>query len=84
MVLAAGLGRRLQPLTRSRPKALCPVGDVPLVDLALQRVAPVAAGPAAVAVNVHHHREAMEAHLGDRVHLSIEAGEPLGTAGALA
>ena len=83
MVLAAGLGRRLQPLTRSRPKALCPVDDVPLVDLALQRVAPVAAGPAAVAVNVHHHRAAMEAHLGDRAHLSIEAGEPLGTAGAL-
>jgi MurNAc alpha-1-phosphate uridylyltransferase len=83
VVLAAGLGRRLQPLTRSRPKALCPVGDVPLVDLALDRLAPVAAGPDAVAVNVHHHRAAMEGHLTARVHLSPEEGEPLGTAGAL-
>jgi NDP-sugar pyrophosphorylase family protein len=83
VVLAAGLGRRLRPLTRQRPKALCPVGEVPLVDLALERLAPVAAGTEAVAVNVHHHRELVEAHLRGRAHLSIEAPEPLGTAGAL-
>jgi NDP-sugar pyrophosphorylase family protein len=83
VVLAAGLGRRLQPLTRARPKALCPVGDIPLVDLALDRLAPVAAAPKDVAVNVHHHRAAMEAHLDGRVHVSVEEGEPLGTAGAL-
>ena len=83
VVLAAGLGRRLQPLTRFRPKALCPVGDVPLVDLALGRLAATASGPDEVAVNVHHHREAMEAHLAGRVHVSIEEGVPLGTAGAL-
>src|SRR5437660_59073 len=34
IVLAAGAGTRLAPLTRLRPKALCPVGNVPLVDLA--------------------------------------------------
>ncbi len=79
-MLAAGLGRRLRPLTNLRPKALCPIGNVPLVDLAIARLAPV--GPD-VAVNVHHHREAMEAHLDGRVHLSIEAATPLGTAGAL-
>ena len=40
VVLAAGRGTRLRPLTRLRPKALCPVGNVPLVDLALERVRP--------------------------------------------
>ena len=39
VVLAAGHGRRLRPLTRSAPKALCPVGNVPLVDLAMERLA---------------------------------------------
>ena len=78
MVLAAGYGQRLRPLSLVRPKALCPVAGVPLVDLALDRLGAVDA-----AVNVHHHRPAMEAHLGGRAHLSIEADEPLGTAGAL-
>jgi hypothetical protein len=38
VVLAAGLGMRLRPLTTLRPKALCPVSGVPLVDLALDRL----------------------------------------------
>ncbi|HLF41375.1 MAG TPA: sugar phosphate nucleotidyltransferase, partial [Acidimicrobiia bacterium] len=38
VVLAAGLGTRLRPLTDLRPKALCPVGNVALVDLALARL----------------------------------------------
>lgn len=82
VVLAAGAGTRLRPLTRLRPKALCPVGAVPLVDLALARVAPACS---AVAVNVHHGRALLEAHLADRpgVHLSIEEERALGTAGAL-
>ena len=84
-MLAAGLGERLLPLTRLRPKALCPIAGVPLVDLALDRVATVveAITPGAVAVNVHAGRSQMEAHLGGRVHLSIEEPAPLGTAGAL-
>lgn len=80
VVLAAGAGTRLRPLTLHRPKALCPVVDVPLVDLAIERVQVCTDD---VAVNVHHWRAAMEAHLGGRVHLSIEADEALGTAGAL-
>jgi NDP-sugar pyrophosphorylase family protein len=80
VVLAAGAGTRLRPLTDVRPKALCPVGNVPLVDLAVARVAAVAGD---VAVNVHHGREALEAHLQGRVHLSIEEPVALGTAGAL-
>ena len=35
VVLAAGAGTRLAPLTSVRPKALCPVGDRPLLDAAL-------------------------------------------------
>ncbi len=41
VVLAAGAGTRLRPLTALRPKALCPVGTVPLLDLALARLAPL-------------------------------------------
>ena len=79
VVLAAGTGTRLRPLTDVRPKALCPIDDVPLVDLALQRVHPVAAE---VAVNVHHGAAALAAHLEGRAHLSMEP-TALGTAGAL-
>jgi NDP-sugar pyrophosphorylase family protein len=70
----------LRPLTRARPKVLCPVDNVPLVDLALDRMARVTAD---IAVNVHAGREQMEAHLGGRVHLSFEEPAALGTAGAL-
>ncbi len=85
VVLAAGAGTRLRPLTRIRPKALCPVGDRPLVDHGLARVAPHVD---AVAVNVHHGRSLMEAHLrrpGAAIvaHLSIEPDEARGTAGGL-
>jgi NDP-sugar pyrophosphorylase family protein len=80
VVLAAGAGTRLRPLTWLRPKALCPVDNVPLVDLAVG-VARTVTGH--VAVNVHHGRAAMEAHLAGRVHLSIEEPQALGTAGAL-
>jgi len=79
VVLAAGKGTRLRPLTVLRPKALCPVANVPLVDLALERVEPVVG---AVAVNLHHHRRALDIHLPPHVHRSFET-EPLGTAGAL-
>ena len=80
VVLAAGRGTRLRPLTRLRPKALCPVGNVPLVDLALERVRPAVD---AVAVNLHHGRRTLDRHLPDDVHRSVEDQELLGTAGAL-
>ena len=80
VVLAAGRGTRLRPLTRLRPKALCPVGNVPLVDLALERVRPAVE---AVAVNLHHGRRTLDQHLADDVHRSVEDDRPLGTAGAL-
>lgn len=80
VVLAAGAGRRLEPLTFVRPKALCPIAGVALVDLAIERLATVTP---AVAVNLHHGAEAVDAHLPGFVHRSVESGEARGTAGAL-
>ena len=82
VVLAAGFGTRMRPLTLVLPKPLCPIAHVPLVDLAIDRVRRTATSD--VAVNVHHHRTRMEDHLATRqVHVSIEEAEPLGTAGAI-
>lgn len=80
LVLAAGAGTRLRPLTLLLPKPLCPVNNVPLVDGALERARALTAD---IAVNVHHGRALLEAHLAGRVHLSMEEREPLGTAGAV-
>jgi NDP-sugar pyrophosphorylase family protein len=85
IVLAAGLGSRLLPLTRFRPKPLCPVGNVTLLDGNLERVASVVGrGSERLAVNAHHHAQLLAEHVGDRAHLSIEEPEALGTAGAVA
>jgi NDP-sugar pyrophosphorylase family protein len=82
VVLAAGEGRRLRPLTTLRPKALCPVNNVPLLDGALDRVARHSDH---VAANAHHLSEQIRAHLGAHpvVHLSMEDHVALGTAGAV-
>ena len=79
-MLGAGAGTRLRPLTNLRPKVLCPVGGVPLIDRNIARVSEVASS---VAVNVHHGRDQLEAHLSGRVHLSFEEPEALGTGGAI-
>ncbi len=81
VVLAAGAGSRLRPLTTVRPKPLCTVAGRPLLDWALDRVSAYAED---VAVNVHHHADQMLPALADRgVHVSHEQPEALGTAGAL-
>ncbi len=80
VVLAAGEGARLRPLTRVLPKPLCPVDGVPLIDHALHRAR---SATDAVAVNVHHDRQTIEAHLEGRAHISVEEPRALGTAGAL-
>ncbi|MEV5766377.1 sugar phosphate nucleotidyltransferase [Micromonospora sp. NPDC052213] len=85
VVLAAGEGTRLRPLTERLPKALCPVGNVPLLDRALDRLAGLGlVGPARVAVNACYLGAQVVAHVGDRAHLSVEPGAPLGTAGGVA
>ncbi|GGM66475.1 NDP-sugar synthase [Dactylosporangium sucinum] len=83
VILAAGEGRRLRPLTELVPKALCPVGNVPLLDRAIERVNALGlTGPRRLAVNASYLGEQVVAHAGDRAHLSVEP-EPIGTAGGL-
>ncbi|MGC9667259.1 nucleotidyltransferase family protein [Planosporangium sp. 12N6] len=84
VVLAAGEGRRLRPLTEVLPKALCPVGNVPLLDRALARLAGLGlTGPDRVAVNACYLGEQVVAAVGDRAHLAVEPGDPLGTSGGV-
>lgn len=81
VVLAAGAGHRLRPLTDLRPKALCPINNTPLLDLAVARVR---RHVAEVAVNTHHLAHQVQAHLdGTGVMVSVETPVALGTAGAL-
>lgn len=88
VVLAAGAGSRLRPLSIELPKPLCPIAGVRLIDMAIDRVADIGDG---VAVNVHHGRDAIEQHLAHLddiahappLHISVEEPTPLGTAGAL-
>ncbi len=64
MVLAAGLGTRMRPLTATTAKPLLPVGGRPLLDHALDRLA--AAGVALAVVNTHWHAPLIEAHIAAR------------------
>lgn len=61
MVMAAGLGKRMRPLTASRPKPLIDVAGQSLLDHVLDRLS--AAGVETVVVNVHYLADAVEAHL---------------------
>lgn len=61
MLLAAGLGRRMMPLTRDRPKALVEVHGMPLIDWALERLERF--GIEQIAVNLHSFAPQLEAHL---------------------
>lgn len=79
LVLAAGRGTRLRPLTDLRPKPLCPVANVPLLGRALDVATEVTPY---VAVNAHHLASQVVSYVGDRAHVSVEP-EALGTAGAV-
>ncbi len=69
MVLAAGLGTRLRPITDTMPKPLVTIAGKPMIDYVLDLLE--AAGVETAAVNVHHFADRMEAHLAERSRPSI-------------
>ena len=64
MVMAAGLGKRMRPLTATQPKPMVRVAGKPLIDHALDRL--TEAGIARAVINVHYLADALEAHLRER------------------
>jgi mannose-1-phosphate guanylyltransferase len=86
LILAAGFGTRLLPLTRVIPKPLLPLGGVPMLDRALAMVK--SWGVRDVVINLHHGANKILRHILDRrpdgltINLSFEP-DILGTGGAL-
>ena len=64
MVMAAGIGKRMRPLTATRPKPLVRVAGKPLIDYALDKLEE--AGVARAVVNVHYLPDQIEAYLEQR------------------
>lgn len=87
MILAAGEGTRLRPLTSDTPKALVEVAGVPMLERVARRL--VAAGADRLIVNVHYLADQVEAFLeehdgfGAEVRISREPGRRLETGGGL-
>jgi MurNAc alpha-1-phosphate uridylyltransferase len=73
MVMAAGLGKRMRPLTASQPKPMVRVAGKPLIDHALDRLSE--AGVAKAVVNVHYMPEPLIAHLRARQHPSVTVSD---------
>jgi N-acetyl-alpha-D-muramate 1-phosphate uridylyltransferase len=86
MVMAAGLGKRMRPLTATRPKPLIQVAGQALLDHVFDRLR--AAGVKRAVVNVHYLADALEAHLRNHVHgievvISDERDELMETGGGI-
>jgi len=86
MVMAAGHGTRMRPLTNDRSKAMVEVGGKPLIDHMLDRLSEV--GVQRAVVNVHAHADHLEAHLkqrqgGPEIIISDEREELLETGGGV-
>jgi MurNAc alpha-1-phosphate uridylyltransferase len=85
MVLAAGLGERMRPLTDTMPKPMVPVAGKPLIDHVLDRLA--AAGVERAVVNVHYLAGIIENHLkgrtAPRIIISDERAKLLNTGGGV-
>lgn len=86
MILAAGLGTRLLPLTEKKPKALVKVAEVPMLEIILRRL--INFGIHDVIINVHHFAEMIidflrrKNNFGIHIEISFEK-EILGTGGGL-
>lgn len=85
MILAAGLGTRLRPLSDLRPKALMPVANRPVLERNIQYL--IRQGVTEIVVNIHHHPEQIlsfleNGHFEARVETRVEP-EILGTGGGI-
>jgi len=86
MILAAGLGTRLRPLTLKRPKPLVPVGNRAMIDRVIEYLRRY--GVHELIVNAHHHKGELAAHLdggrpfGVKIQVKVEA-RILGTGGGI-
>ena len=85
MIMAAGLGTRMRPLTNDRPKPMVTVRGRTLIDHTIDRL--VAAGVKLVVVNQHYRADMLRAHLDKRTYIEVrysdETGELLGTGGGV-
>ena len=87
MILAAGVGERLRPLTEHAPKALVEVAGVPMLERVARRL--IDAGADRLIINVHHHADQIEEYVrrrggfGVEIRFSREEGAPLETGGGL-
>jgi len=87
MILAAGLGARLRPLTNDRPKAMVRIQGIPLLEIVIRRLQFF--GIREFIINTHHFADQITAFLKDKenfgatIYISHEAKEPLETGGAL-
>ena len=86
MILAAGLGTRLKPLTDTKPKALVPVGGKPLLEWNIRKLQ--AQGYDRFVINIHHFAQQIRDYVAQQdyaplVHFSDETSELLETGGGL-
>lgn len=87
MILAAGLGTRLRPLTDTRPKALVELNNRTLLEITLTRLATF--GVTEAIINVHHHAQMVVDYLKSknnfnmRLEISREDDQLLDTGGGL-
>lgn len=87
MIFAAGLGTRLKPLTDTMPKAMVPIGGIPLIHRTLQRL--IDSGATEIVVNVHHFANQVIDYIstlhwdGVLIKISDESSELLDTGGGL-